>query len=94
MTIGLCTLEFHLPVCRSLKEKRVFLKSLARRLANRHNVAVSEIEHQDLWQRATVGIVTISNDQAVVDRTFQQILREVEEGRTDGELLAFHTEYI
>lgn len=92
MTIGLCTLEFHLPGCRSLKEKRMFLKSLTQRLVNKHNVAVSEIDHQDLWQRSTVGIVTLSADRVRVDQTFQKILREVErEGR--GQLLAVHTEY-
>lgn len=93
MTIGLCTLEFYLPGCRSLKEKRMFLNSLRGRLCNRYNISLSELEYQDLWQRSVVGIVSIGNGREVLDRTFQKILREVERhGR--AELVSFHMEFL
>ena len=56
MIIGVCTLEFHLPACRNLKEKRRFLNSFRTRVANKFNVAISEIDHHDLWQRSTIGV--------------------------------------
>lgn len=60
-SIGLLTLDIHLPNAHSLKEKRHVIKRLMERLPNRFNVAVSELDHQDLWQRATIGVVSISS---------------------------------
>ena len=48
----------------SLKDKRHFVKSLKDRLRARFNVAVAEIDYQDLWQRGLVAAVTVSPDQA------------------------------
>ena len=92
MTIGLCTLEFRLPGCGSLKQKRSFLRRLRAKLVPRFNIAFSEIDHQDLWQRSLVGIVSVSNRRDVVDRTFQKVLREVERD-PDGELIDVQMEY-
>jgi uncharacterized protein YlxP (DUF503 family) len=66
MVVGALEVELHLPGSTSLKAKRGLLRSLMDRLRNRFNVAVGETEHHDLWQRATLGIVTVSNDSAVV----------------------------
>ncbi len=58
------------------------------------NVAVSEVEHQDLWQRAGLGIVTISTDQAHADRELSAVVGEIERvepgaiTRTEIEFLA------
>jgi uncharacterized protein YlxP (DUF503 family) len=61
MPIGLLTLEIHIPDAHSLKDKRQVLRSLKDRLRARFNVAVAELEGQDSWQHAVVGVVTISN---------------------------------
>ena len=57
MVVGLLTLEIHLPDAHSLKDKRQVVRKLKERLRARFNVAVAELDHQDLWQRATVGVV-------------------------------------
>lgn len=93
MFVGVCTLEFHLAGCHSLKEKRVFLNRLKGRLAARLNVAVAEVEYQDLWQRSVVAVVSVSSDRKVLDSIFQKVLREAESG-VDGELLRYETEYL
>ena len=93
MTIGVCTLEFHLPACRSLKEKRRFLNSLRSRISNKFNVAISEIEHHDLWQRATVGVVSVGVDRQPLDKMFQKVLREAER-QTAAELISVHVEFL
>lgn len=62
MIVGLLNLDLHLPSVHSLKEKRHILRSLATRLRNRFNVAVAEVEHQDLWQRARLAVVTVNSD--------------------------------
>ncbi len=62
MPIGLLTLEIHIPDARSLKDKRQVLRSLKDTLRAHFNVAVAELEHQELWQRSRVGVVSISGD--------------------------------
>ena len=53
-------LDLHLPGCRSLKEKRSALRPVLDGLRNRHPVAVAEVDHQDLWQRASIGLAAVS----------------------------------
>ena len=62
MPIGLLTLEIYIPDAHSLKDKRQVLRSLKDRLRARFNVAVAELDHQDTWQRAQVGVVSLSNN--------------------------------
>ena len=74
-TIGVLTLELRLENSHSLKEKRHVVESLKTRLRNKFNVAVAEIDHQDLWQRGTLAAVTVSSDHVHAER----VLRSVEE---------------
>jgi len=60
MRIAVLHVELHIPYSHSLKEKRMVLRRVKDRL-QKFNVAVAELEHQDLWQRAALGIVAISN---------------------------------
>jgi uncharacterized protein YlxP (DUF503 family) len=62
MPIGLLTLEIHIAEAQSLKDKRQVLRSLKDRLRAHFNVAVAELEHQELWQRSKIGVVSISGD--------------------------------
>ena len=73
--IGVLTLELRLENSHSLKEKRHVVESLKTRLRNKFNVAVAEIDHQDLWQRGTVAAVTVANDHVHAER----VLRSVED---------------
>ena len=50
--IGVLTLEIRVENAHSLKEKRHVVKSLKDRLRHKYNVAVAEIDYQDLWQQA------------------------------------------
>jgi uncharacterized protein YlxP (DUF503 family) len=78
MPIGLLTLEIHIPDARSLKDKRQVLRSLKDRLRGHFNVAVAELEHQDLWQRSVVGIVGISGDERHLEECMQAVAEESE----------------
>ncbi len=53
-------LDLRLPGCQSLKDKRSVLRPVIDGLKNRHPVAVSEVDHQDLWQRAAIGMAVVS----------------------------------
>ena len=58
MVIGACTVRLHLPGVASLKEKRGRLKPILARLPREFNLAAAEIELQDIWQNAEIGLVT------------------------------------
>jgi uncharacterized protein len=88
MPVGLLTLEIHLPYAHSLKEKRAVLRKIRDRLRSRFNVAVAELEHQDVWQQATLGVVSISNSQPLLESVFHQVLADSE--RILGDDVADH----
>jgi uncharacterized protein YlxP (DUF503 family) len=71
---------------RSLKEKRRTVKSVISDLIRVHRVSVSEVDRQDLWQRATLGIAVVAPQPGQLDRLVHSILRSVRE-RTDVEML-------
>jgi uncharacterized protein YlxP (DUF503 family) len=74
-TVGVLTLELRLQNAHSLKEKRHVVQSLKDRLRHKFNVAVAEIDYQDLWQRAAVAAVTVSSDHEFAEK----VLRSVED---------------
>jgi len=78
MPVGLLTLEIHLPYSHSLKEKRAVLRKLRDRLRSRFNIAVAELDHRDVWQAATLGVVSVSDSQQLLDAVLQDVLREAE----------------
>ncbi len=70
--VGLLTLHLHIEHSQSLKDKRQVLRGLKDRLRGRFNVAVSEVDFQDTWQRSSIAVVTVSETaqrvQEVLDR--------------------------
>ena len=77
MTIALQSIEIHIPKARSHKDKRMVLRRLKDRLGP-FNVAVAEVDHQDLWQRAALGIVTVASSDDSAEKTLRSVLEEVE----------------
>ncbi len=77
MTIALLSVEFFLPMSQSLKDKRMVLRRLKDRLGAM-NVAVAEVAHQDLWQRAGLGVVTVASSDLVAEQTLTAALAEIE----------------
>ena len=75
-TIGVVTLELRLENSHSLKDKRHVVESLKNRLRHKFNVAVAEIDHQDLWQRAAVAAVTVSSDHTHAQKVLQSVEEE------------------
>ncbi|PYT12538.1 MAG: DUF503 domain-containing protein [Acidobacteria bacterium] len=86
-------MEIHLPGVASLKEKRQVLRSLKDGLRGHYNVSVAEIDHQDLWQRATLGIVGIASARVPLEQTFSSIQDEVER-KVPGEVLSSEVEFL
>ena len=75
-SIGVLNLELRLPDAHSLKDKRHTVKGLKDRLRGKFNVAVAEIDYQDLWQRALISAVTVSADHGHAEQVLQAVERE------------------
>jgi uncharacterized protein YlxP (DUF503 family) len=92
MVIAVLRVELHIPYAQSLKDKRMVLRRVKDRL-QKFNVAVAEVEHQDLWQRTELGVVAISTTAEHVEQMLASAADEidrVEPGlvtRTDIEFL-------
>ena len=70
----------------SLKQKRGVVKSVIADIGRAHPVAVAEVDHQDLWQRATLGIAAVSSSPSQVDRMLRTISTDLDR-RGDVEVL-------
>ena len=79
MFIGCLQVELLIPDSASLKEKRMVLKSIKQRLSNKFNISVAEVDHQDLWQRATLGIAMVSNENRHITQAMDKILNFIDE---------------
>lgn len=77
MVIGACELRLLIVGARSLKEKRKALKSLKDRLS-RMNVSVAEVDDNDKWQAATLGITLVSNETAFIQSVIDKIIQGIE----------------
>jgi len=93
MVVALLSIECHLPTARSLKDKRMVLQSVKGRLRSL-NVSVAEVEHQDLWQRAGIAVVTVAANEALAEKALNAVLDDIERHepglvtRSDIEFLA------
>ena len=76
--IGILAIDVFMPSAQSLKEKRMILKSLKDRVRNKFNVSIAELDGEDKWQTATVGISMIGNDRRYMDSCLQNIVSYVE----------------
>jgi len=78
MLVALCRFDLRVPGCTSLKEKRHVVKTLTASLRRRFNVAVAEVDHQDLWQRAAIGVSAVSGEKYQLTKVVHQVERHVE----------------
>jgi len=93
MYVGILVIEMLIFSSESLKEKRLVLKSVKDRLKNKFNVAVAEIGFEDKWQRAKLGITTISNQQSHLEKSLQQIFQYLD--RSDVyEIISYEFKYV
>jgi uncharacterized protein YlxP (DUF503 family) len=77
MTVALLSVELHLPMSRSLKDKRMVLRRLKDRVGAM-NVAIAEVAHQDVWQRAGLGIVTVASSDQVAEQTLRSAMDQID----------------
>lgn len=92
MILGIGQLSIHIPESHSLKEKRRVVRSITQRVRSRFDVAIAEVDDQQLWQMATIGVVSLSNSGQHADQTLQHVLNFIEQNLQSGYVSDVHTE--
>jgi len=77
MVVGVCTIDLHLPGVGSLKGKRQILLSLKERIQGKFNVSIAEVDGNDLWQRAVLGIACVANDGRYATKVLDSVLNMI-----------------
>ena len=94
MTVGIARITLFVPESHSLKEKRMVLRRVKDRVRNKFNVAIAEVEDNDVWQRAVVGLAVLGNDRRFVESALDEVVRFVrdlaETTDVQRELLTFN----
>ena len=78
MVIGTLQITVLVPDSRSLKEKRMVVRSITSRVRQTFAVAVAEVGDQDAWQSAVIGVACVSNSARHADEVCQKVLTYVE----------------
>jgi uncharacterized protein YlxP (DUF503 family) len=94
VNVGIAKVKLRLPDNLSLKGKRQVVKSLTARLKNKFNISVAEVEDNDLWQLATIGISFVSNDQRFTNEVLSKAVDMVVNNQGDYEMLDYSIEIL
>jgi uncharacterized protein YlxP (DUF503 family) len=87
-------ITLHLAASHSLKDKRQVVRSLVERLRRQYNVAIAEVEDQDNWNVATLGLACVSNDPRHANEVLDKVLHFVERERLDADVSILDVEVI
>jgi uncharacterized protein YlxP (DUF503 family) len=79
MFVCVARLVLAIPESGSLKAKRQILRRVTDRLKARFNVAVAEVESNELWQKATIALAVVGNERRHVNEQMDKIIHSVEE---------------
>jgi uncharacterized protein YlxP (DUF503 family) len=94
MDVGICKVKLRIPENSSLKGKRQVVKSLTERLKHRFNVSIAEVEDNDLWQLATLGICCVSNDKRFTNEVLSKAVEFIVKSRSDAEVIDYEIEIL
>ena len=94
MIVGVCKIKLRIPENMSLKGKRSVVKSIITQLKNKFNVSVAEVDDQQLWQIATLGVCSVSNNSRYTNEVLSKVMSFVTDGRFDVEIIDYEIEII
>ncbi len=78
MRVGICTIELHIPDANSLKAKRQVLKSLKDKIRAKFNVSIAEVDENELWQKAILGVSCIGNGNGHINAMLDKVIDFIE----------------
>lgn len=94
MHVGICTIELRLPGNGSLKGKRSIIKSITSRVSREFNVSIAEVDAQNQWQRAVLGVACVSSSASYAHGQLERIVQWIESNRPDLILLGYEIEFL
>ena len=94
MNIGVAKVSLRIPENMSLKGKRQVVKSIIGRVKGKFDVAVAEVDDNDAWQLATIGLCCISNNRRHSNQVVSKAVDFIINGHFDVEVLDYETEII
>jgi len=94
MNVGVCKVSLRLPENLSLKGKRQVLKSITSRVGQKFKVSVAEVDDNDVWQLATIGICYLSNDRRHTNQVLSKVVDFIVNSRFEVEILDYEIEII
>jgi len=87
-------MSLRLPENLSLKGKRQVLKSITTQVKNKFNVSIAEVDDQDLWQLATLGICCVSNNKRYANEVLSKVVGFITNSRFEIEILNYEIEIL
>ena len=94
MNVGICKISLRIPENLTLKGKRQVLKSIVSRVRHKFDVSIAEVDDNDTWQIATLGIGYISNDKRHTNQVLSKVVDFVTNSRFDVEILDYEIEIL
>jgi uncharacterized protein YlxP (DUF503 family) len=94
--VVLLTLELSIEHAQSLKDRRQVVRALKDRLRTSFNVAIAELDSAELWNRATIGVVSISGSRDYLDGLMKNVERQALRiaNNTGAEVIDSFLEYL
>jgi uncharacterized protein YlxP (DUF503 family) len=94
--VAVLTLEIRIEGAQSLKDKRQVMRSLKDKLRAGFNVATAELEQTDLWQRGTLGVVSINSSKDYLRGLMEQVERAANRiaNNAGGEVVDSFVEFV
>jgi uncharacterized protein YlxP (DUF503 family) len=83
----------HVPASRSLKAKRAAIRPILDGIRSRFRLSVAEVDHQDQWQRATIGVAAVGASVGHIEEVLDAVERFVV-SRPDIELIDAETTWL
>lgn len=94
MVVGVCSIQLSMPGNRSLKDKRSVLKSLMARVRQKFNVSIAEVDRNQAWQRAVLGVACVSNGADYAQGLLLSVVKAIENGRLDAQVVDYQIEIL
>jgi len=94
MNVGVCRIDLEFPASHSLKDKRKVLRSIVARVQSRFNVAIAEVDRNDSWQVATLGVTCVSNDPRHANEMLSKVVNFIQGCREEVVMADYQAEML
>lgn len=93
MIIAVLKVDFYLHGASSLKDKRTIIRGIKDRLNKKFNVSLAEVDFQDKWQRARLGIVQVGSDFKYLEQNMNTIFKMLD-SNASAEIIEHSLEFL